>query len=226
MQNLEGEMPLEESYSQVWGWPHADLAESSDPVESRMLFNSAKRAVDIVFSALALILGFPVLALIALVVRCSSPGPALFWSLRYGKYSIPFMMPKFRSMYLDAPEVPTIALESPETYLTPVGSFLRKTSLDELPQMWSVLVGDMSLIGPRPVICAEIELAEMRASVGVDLLTPGLTGWAQINGRDSVTIEEKVRLDQHYLAHRSIQMDHQILRETISRVLSREGIVH
>jgi O-antigen biosynthesis protein WbqP len=226
MQELEVEMPSEETCRQEWLWPLEESASSGDSIESRRGFEIAKRAMDITVSSLALLLGFPFLAFLALLVRWSSPGPALFWSLRYGKYNIPFKMPKFRTMHVGAPEVPTVALESPEVYLTPVGSFLRKTSLDELPQMWSVLVGDMSLIGPRPVICAETELAERRAYVGVDQLTPGLTGWAQINGRDCVTIEEKVRLDQHYLEHRSVQLDHQIILETISRVLSREGIVH
>ena len=221
MQDLEVEIQPEETCRQVWVWPR-----DGEFDESRKGFELAKRTVDIVVSALALVLGFPFLAIVAFLVRWSSPGPALFWSVRYGKYNIPFRMPKFRTMHVDAPEVPTVALESPEFYLTSIGSFLRKTSLDELPQMWSVLVGHMSLIGPRPVICAETELAEMRADAGIDQLTPGLTGWAQINGRDCVTIEEKVRLDKHYLENRSIQLDHQIIVETISRVLSREGIVH
>jgi O-antigen biosynthesis protein WbqP len=221
MQDLEVEIQSEETCRQEWAWPR-----DSEIDERRKGFELAKRTVDIVVSAMALVLGLPFLAIVAILVRWSSPGPALFWSVRYGKYNIPFRMPKFRTMHLDAPEVPTVALESPEVYLTSIGSFLRKTSLDELPQLWSVLVGHMSLIGPRPVICAETELAEMRAYAGIDQLTPGLTGWAQINGRDCVTIEEKVRLDKHYLENRSIQLDHQIIIETISRVLSREGIVH
>jgi O-antigen biosynthesis protein WbqP len=226
MQNVELEIQTAESYTQHLCMPGAEFAGNSDLAGDRIGFNFAKRLADIVVSALVLVLGSPLLALITLLVRWTSPGPALYWSVRFGKYNAPFSMPKFRTMCVNAPEVPTNELESPESYVTPIGSFLRKSSLDELPQFWSILVGEMSLIGPRPVICAEIDLAQKRADAGVDQLTPGLTGWAQINGRDSVTIEDKVRLDRNYLENRSIQMDHAIIYATICRVLSREGIAH
>ena len=189
-------------------------------------FDIAKRIADIVCSVAILALSSPLLILIAIVVRLSSPGPAIFWSRRRGRYDLPFMMPKFRTMYCDTPEVPSVELGSARSCITPIGRILRQTSLDELPQLWSVLIGDMSLIGPRPVICAEVELAERRASLGIEKLAPGITGWAQVNGRDSVGTEQKALLDHYYLLHRSIQMDIRILFATIICVLSRKGILH
>jgi O-antigen biosynthesis protein WbqP len=189
-------------------------------------FDIAKRTADIVCSAAILAFSSPLLLLIAIVVRLSSPGPAIFWSRRRGRHNLPFMMPKFRTMYCETPEVPSVELGSARSCITPVGRILRQTSLDELPQLWSVLIGDMSLIGPRPAICAEVELAERRASLGVEKLAPGITGWAQVNGRDGVGVEQKALLDHYYLRHRSIQMDLRILIATIICVLSREGILH
>jgi O-antigen biosynthesis protein WbqP len=189
-------------------------------------FDISKRTADIVCSVVILALSSPLLLLIAIVVRLSSPGPAIFWSRRRGRYNFPFMMPKFRTMYCETPEVPSVELRSARSCITPIGRMLRQTSLDELPQLWSVLIGDMSLIGPRPVICAEVELAERRASLGRERLAPGITGWAQVNGRDGVGVERKALLDHYYLQHRSIQMDIRILFATISCVLSRNGILH
>jgi O-antigen biosynthesis protein WbqP len=225
MQKLETEMPLKYC-PKYWQWPSNELPSRSSVAANWRGFECVKRMTDLVCSVATLLVTSPLLILIALLIRISSPGPAIFWSTRYGRCSDPFRMPKFRTMYSNAPEVPSIALRYPEKYITPIGRVLRKTSLDELPQFWSVLVGDMSLVGPRPVICAEVELAEMRACIGIDRLSPGITGWAQINGRDSVSVEEKVLLDHYYLLHRSIQMDIRIVYETINYVLSGDGIVH
>jgi O-antigen biosynthesis protein WbqP len=189
-------------------------------------FDRAKRCADVLCACIALLIGAPLFAAIALLIWCTSPGPVLFWSTRYGRHNVPFRMPKFRTMLVEAPEVPTFALPSPHRYITPIGRLLRLGSLDELPQLWSILTGDMSLIGPRPVICAESELAERRADLGVHCLLPGITGWAQIHGRDTVSLEEKALLDKHYLACRSVRMDLYILCRTITRVLSRHGITY
>ncbi|MGC2636617.1 MAG: sugar transferase [Acidobacteriaceae bacterium] len=189
-------------------------------------FDRAKRCADVLCACIALIIGVPLFAAISLLICFTSPGPVLFWSVRYGRHNVPFRMPKFRTMRSGTPEVPTLALPSPQNHITPVGRLLRLGSLDELPQLWSILIGDMSLIGPRPVICAESELAARRAGLGVHCLLPGITGWAQIHGRDTVSLEEKALLDKHYLDCRSVRMDLYILSRTITRVLSRDGITY
>ena len=173
----------------------------------------------------ATILAVPI-AVIALLVRLTSPGPALYWSDRIGRDNHIFSMPKFRTMRIGTPAVATHLLDDPHAYLTPIGSFLRKTSLDELPQLWSILKGDMSFVGPRPALFNQHDLVELRTRHGVHELVPGLTGWAQINGRDELPISEKVKLDVEYLQRRSFWFDLKILWLTMVKVLRREGVSH
>lgn len=185
-----------------------------------------KRAFDVTFALLVgLVLLLPI-GLLALWVRRSSPGPALYWSDRVGRDNQLFKMPKFRSMRLDTPAVATHLLSDPEKYLTSAGSFLRKSSLDELPQLWSILKGDMSLVGPRPALFNQADLIEARTQAGVHRLLPGLTGWAQINGRDELPIPQKVRLDAEYLEKQSFWFDLKIIFLTAWRVLRRDGVTH
>jgi O-antigen biosynthesis protein WbqP len=166
------------------------------------------------------------IGLIALLVRWTSPGPALYWSDRVGRNNRIFKMPKFRSMRLDTPAVATHLLSEPDRYLTPVGPFLRKSSLDELPQLWSIFKGDMSLVGPRPALFNQHDLIKLRTDAGVERLVPGLTGWAQINGRDELPIPDKVRLDAEYLRRQSFGFDLKIIFLTMWRVLRRDGVNH
>lgn len=185
-----------------------------------------KRAVDFFLALVAsIILLFPILV-VALCVRLTSPGPILYWSKRVGRFNQIFLMPKFRSMRVDTPTVATHLLENPERFLTPIGSFLRKSSLDELPQLWCILGGKMSFVGPRPALYNQYDLIELRTAHGVDKLLPGLTGWAQINGRDELPIPEKVKFDIEYLERRSIGFDMRILFLTAEKVLRRRGIKH
>jgi len=189
-------------------------------------FQQMKRAFDVTIALLAgLLLLLPVV-LVALSVRITSRGPALYWSQRVGKDNHLFRMPKFRSMQIDTPAVATHLLSDPDRYLTPIGSFLRKSSLDELPQLWSILKGDMSLVGPRPALFNQTDLIEARTQAGVHRLVPGLTGWAQINGRDELPIPQKVLLDAEYLARWSFWFDLKILFLTAWRVLRRDGVSH
>ena len=185
-----------------------------------------KRAFDIIvaFSAAA-ILAFPVIVA-ALVVRLTSPGPVLYWSDRVGRNNRIFKMPKFRSMRIDTPAVATHLLQNPEQWLTPIGSFLRKSSLDELPQLWSILKGDMSFVGPRPALFNQDDLIALRTKHGIHELVPGLTGWAQVNGRDELPIPQKVQFDVEYLHRRSIVFDLKILWLTVVKVLFRDGVSH
>ena len=173
----------------------------------------------------AAILLVPVL-LVALAVRLTSAGPALYWSDRVGRHNRIFRMPKFRSMRIDTPAVATHLLENPAQWLTPIGPFLRKSSLDELPQLWSILRGDMSFVGPRPALFNQDDLIALRTEMGVHELVPGLTGWAQINGRDELPIPAKVKLDVEYLQRRSMAFDLKILLWTALSVLRRDGITH
>lgn len=185
-----------------------------------------KRLFDIVVVASAgLMLALPV-ALVALAVRLTSPGPVLYWSDRVGRHNRIFRMPKFRSMRTDTPAVATHLLDNPAQWLTPIGSFLRKSSLDELPQLWSILVGDMSLVGPRPALFNQDDLIALRTEAGVHELLPGLTGWAQVNGRDEIPIPQKVALDAEYLRRRSLAFDIRILWLTAIKVLRRDGVTH
>lgn len=162
----------------------------------------------------------------ALVVRLTSPGPILYWSDRVGRRNVIFRMPKFRTMRVDTPAVATHLLSNPSAYLTPIGGFLRRTSLDELPQLWSILRGDMSFVGPRPALFNQDDLIALRTERGVDALTPGLTGWAQINGRDELSIPDKVELDAEYLARRSLALDLRILVLTFVRAARGDGVSH
>ena len=185
-----------------------------------------KRFFDLLLALVAaVILAIPVL-LVALVVRLTSRGPALYWSDRVGRHNKLFKMPKFRSMRVGTPAVATHLLADPKAYLTPIGSFLRKSSLDELPQLWSILVGDMSFVGPRPALFNQHDLIALRTQAGVHELVPGLTGWAQINGRDELPIPEKVKLDVAYLGRRSLFFDIRILWLTFVKVLKRDGVSH
>ena len=185
-----------------------------------------KRLFDLVLALLAAcVLALPV-ALIALAVRRTSPGPALYWSDRVGRHNRIFKMPKFRSMRIDTPAVATHLLQNPEQWLTPIGSFLRKSSLDELPQLWSILKGDMSFVGPRPALFNQDDLIALRTEKGVHELMPGLTGWAQVNGRDELPIPQKVELDAEYLQRRSLLFDLKVLWMTALKVLVRDGVSH
>ena len=163
---------------------------------------------------------------VAVAVRLTSSGPALYWSDRVGRHNRIFRMPKFRSMRIGTPAVATHLLQDPDAWLTPIGAFLRKTSLDELPQLWSILAGDMSFVGPRPALFNQDDLVALRTERGVHELVPGLTGWAQVNGRDELPIPDKVALDVEYLRRRSFLFDLRILWLTAVKVLKREGVSH
>ena len=185
-----------------------------------------KRIFDLLLAvAAALILLLPILV-VGLMVRLTSKGPVLYWSDRVGKDNVIFKMPKFRSMQMGTPAVATHLLTNPDIYLTPVGSFLRKSSLDELPQLWSILNGNMSFVGPRPALFNQYDLIELRTQAGVHHLTPGLTGWAQINGRDELPIPQKVAMDIEYLERKSLWLDIKIIFLTAVKVLKRDNIVH
>ena len=159
-------------------------------------------------------------------MRLTSPGPALYWSDRVGQNNRLFKMPKFRSMRVGTPAVATHLLADPQSYLTPIGSFLRKSSLDELPQLWNILKGEMSFVGPRPALFNQQDLIALRTERGVHALVPGLTGWAQVNGRDEIPIPQKVALDQEYLERQSLRFDWQILLRTAVKVLQRDNVTH
>ena len=185
-----------------------------------------KKSFDLVLALLAMPLLLPLIVFVAVLVRLTSPGPVLYWSERVGRYNKIFRMPKFRSMRIDTPAVATHLLQNPDQWLTPIGSFLRKTSLDELPQLWSILKGDMSFVGPRPALFNQDDLIALRTNAGVHELLPGLTGWAQINGRDELPISEKVKLDIEYLQRCSFTFDLGILWMTVLKVLRRDGVSH
>ena len=185
-----------------------------------------KRCVDFLL-ALALLALFAVPWLcIALAVKMTSPGPSLYWSDRVGRDNRIFRMPKFRTMRVGTPALPTHLLAAPASHLTPIGTLLRKSSLDEIPQLWTILKGDMSFVGPRPALFNQSDLIELRTARGVSQLLPGLTGWAQINGRDELPIPEKVRLDAEYLQRRSLWFDLRILWRTAFKVVAQDGVAH
>jgi O-antigen biosynthesis protein WbqP len=186
----------------------------------------SKRIFDLVLAiSLAACLWLPIL-LVAIFVRSSSPGPALYWSDRVGRHNRIFSMPKFRSMRVGTPAVATHLLQRPESYLTPIGSFLRKSSLDELPQLWSILKGDMSFVGPRPALFNQHDLISQRTALQVHTLVPGLTGWAQVNGRDELPIPAKVALDAEYLRRQSVWFDIHVLALTAIKVVRRDNVSH
>jgi len=185
-----------------------------------------KRFFDLVLALIvAFILALPFL-IVAIVVRLTSSGPALYWSNRVGRRNVIFMIPKFRTMHIGTPAVATHLLSDSGQYLTPVGSFLRKSSLDELPQLWSILVGDMSFVGPRPALFNQDDLLALRTQYGVDKLVPGLTGWAQVNGRDELSIPVKVQYEVEYLQKQSLWFDLKILGLTFLKVVRRAGVSH
>lgn len=184
-----------------------------------------KRMLDVAIA----MCGFVVLAipliLIGSAVKLTSSGSVVYWSQRVGRSNRLFWMPKFRTMRVNTPQLATHLLQSADSWMTPIGRFLRSTSLDELPQLWSILIGDMSLVGPRPALFNQNDLIQLRTRVGVSNLVPGLTGWAQINGRDELSIPDKVELDAYYLQHQSLLLDLRIMILTVFKVLRREGIV-
>lgn len=185
-----------------------------------------KRGFDILVSLAALAVLWPLLVAIGLAVRLDSPGPAIHWSRRVGRGNRIFPMPKFRSMRTDTPDVATHLLDDPARWVTPLGRFLRRSSLDELPQLWSVLNGDMSLVGPRPALFNQEDLVAQRTAQGIDALRPGVTGWAQVNGRDELPIAEKVRLDREYLDRMSFGFDLAILVATARVAMTGRGVSH
>jgi O-antigen biosynthesis protein WbqP len=185
-----------------------------------------KRIFDLFLSSFLLLVGAGPLLVIALCVRLTSSGPVLYWSDRVGRHNVVFRMPKFRTMLVHAPAVATHLLVYPEKFLTPIGSFLRKSSLDEMPQLWSIIKGEMSFVGPRPALFNQDDLIALRTKHGVDSLLPGLTGWAQINGRDELPIPQKVRLDVEYLQQQSFGRDLKIIFLTFLKVVRKDGITH
>lgn len=185
-----------------------------------------KRVLDLLIALVVLAIAFIPCLLVFVLVKLTSPGPAIYWSDRIGLNNKIFRMPKFRSMRLDTPELPTHLLTSAHYYHTPIGAFLRKTSLDELAQLWSILVGDMSFVGPRPALYNQQDLIALRTEYGVHNLKPGLTGWAQVNGRDELTIASKVAFDVEYLYRQSFWFDLKILWMTFQKVIRRDGISH
>ncbi len=190
------------------------------------LYPIAKRIFDILASLAALaVLGIPML-IIAAIIRLTSPGPALHWSKRIGKNNAIFRMAKFRSMRIDTPQVATHLMKNPEQYVTLIGRFLRKYSLDELPQLLNILRGDISVVGPRPALYNQDDLVELRTKAGVHAIIPGLTGWAQVNGRDELPIPVKVAHDEHYLRHRSFWFDLRIIWITVKQVFTSAGVSH
>ncbi|MEF8730767.1 MAG: sugar transferase [Candidatus Accumulibacter meliphilus] len=186
----------------------------------------AKRLFDFLLSIVAALLLVLPIATISVLVRLTSPGPVLYWSDRVGKGNGIFRMPKFRSMRLGTPAVATHLLHNPGAYLTPIGSFLRKSSLDELPQLWNILKGEMSFVGPRPALFNQDDLIALRTKYAVHELLPGLTGWAQVNGRDELPIPEKVKLDAEYCRRQSLGFDLYILWLTFVKVVRRDGVSH
>ena len=183
-----------------------------------------KRLFDFVMSLIGIVLLSPIILIVSLAVKFTSPGPMLFKQRRIGKNNVEFEIYKFRTMRIDTPNVPTHLLENPEQWITPVGKFLRKTSLDELPQLFNILKGEMSIVGPRPALYNQIDLKEMRTEAGVHKLVPGLTGWAQINGRDEIPLSLKVKLDKEYLMKKSLFFDIKIIFMTVLSVIKSEGV--
>jgi O-antigen biosynthesis protein WbqP len=186
----------------------------------------AKRALDVLAAITLLLLTSQLLLILAVLVKATSRGPILHWSDRVGKNNQIFRMPKFRSMRIDTPQVATHLLADPLAYLTPIGRFLRRTSFDELPQLFSILMGDMHFVGPRPALFNQDDLVALRTERGVHGLTPGLTGWAQVNGRDELPIAAKVQFDYEYLLRRSLKFDCRIICMTVARVIRGDGIRH
>ena len=185
-----------------------------------------KRIFDVLISALALLIFLIPMLLVAIAVQLSSVGPILYWSKRVGRNNQVFSMPKFRTMRVNTPLLPTHLLYNASSFLTPIGSFLRRSSLDELPQLYCILIGHMSLVGPRPSLQNQQDLIDARTALGIHTLTPGLTGWAQVNGRDELPLDLKVKYDKEYLDQKSFLMDLKILLMTVWKVVRVEDVVH
>lgn len=191
-----------------------------------MIFMEVKRFFDLLLCMVAVLILIIPMALIGLLVKLTSSGPIFYWSDRVGQDNKIFRMPKFRSMQIDTPAVATHLLKNPNDFLTPIGSLLRKSSLDELPQLWSIFKGDMSFVGPRPALYNQFDLIALRTDVGVDKLLPGLTGWAQVNGRDELPISKKIALDVEYLRRKSLWFDIVILWITILKLFKSNDVSH
>ena len=191
-----------------------------------MQYKKIKRIFDLILAIIFSLFFFVPFCIIAVAVKFSSVGPVIFWSDRVGCNNSIFKMPKFRTMLISTPVVATHVISQPEKYLTPIGSFLRKSSLDEIPQLWNILKGEMSFVGPRPALYNQYDLISKRAKININQLLPGITGWAQINGRDELSINKKIKLDYFYLKHQSFWFDCKILFLTCLRILSRHGISH
>jgi len=185
-----------------------------------------KRIFDLAMAGFLLCFLYVPILIVGLMVKLTSKGPALYWSDRVGINNRIFRMPKFRSMHIDTPAVATHLMKNPDAYLTPIGSFLRKFSLDELPQLWSILKGDISFVGPRPALYNQDDLVGLRTGKGIHKLIPGITGWAQVNGRDELPIPVKVEFDEYYLKNRSFALDFKILWLTVVKIVRREGVTH
>jgi len=192
----------------------------------RKEFFFMKRAIDLFLGLSAMLIFAIPFCILAVIVKCTSKGPVLYWSDRVGRDNKLFSMPKLRTMLVDTPVVATHLLTNPDQFLSPVGGFLRKSSLDEIPQLWSIVRGDMSVVGPRPALFNQDNLIEMRTKVGVHTVRPGLTGWAQINGRDELPLVEKVKLDVDYLQRQSLAFDMKVIFLTFLKVIRRDGITH
>ena len=188
--------------------------------------NKYKRPLDIIAALVLLTLLSLPMIFISILVKLTSKGPVLYWSSRVGRYSSTFKMPKFRTMYLDTPEVATHLLNNPVLHLTPIGSFMRKTSLDELPQLICILRGEMSLVGPRPALHNQTDLVELRRGLQIDTLAPGITGWAQVNGRDKLTLTKKVEYDYQYLKNQSFLFDTKVLLITLKKIIFNNDVAH
>ena len=186
----------------------------------------SKKLIDISISLILILFFLIPMLFIVLAIKLTSKGPAIYWSERFGRGNEIFRMPKFRSMKIDTKAVATDLLENPSDYLTPIGGFLRRTSLDELPQLFTILKGDMSLVGPRPALFNQKELVKLRTEVGIESILPGITGWAQVNGRDELSIQKKVKLDFEYLNNQSHWLDLKILWLTLIRVLKKDNVSH
>jgi O-antigen biosynthesis protein WbqP len=185
-----------------------------------------KRVFDILVSFISIIFLIIPVIIIIILIRLSSKGNALHWSKRVGRDGVIFMMPKFRSMRLDTPDIASHLMTDPEQYFTPIGKFLRQSSIDELPQLISIIKGDMSFVGPRPALFNQHDLIKLRMEKGIDKLLPGVTGWAQVNGRDEITIQHKVSLDEEYIKYKSFWFDMKILWLTFIKVVKTDGVSH
>lgn len=211
-------------YNQSTNVSSVSKSKIKEPIDSSFIYRFIKRLIDIIFSLFGIIILSPVLIVVSILIKLESKGPIIFKQLRAGKNSEPFYIYKFRSMKINTPNIATKDFNNASDYITKIGKFIRKTSLDEMPQLFNILKGDMSIVGPRPVILEESELIELRQAHNVDKILPGITGWAQINGRDNIGNKEKVKYDYEYLTKKSIVMDLYIIAMTALKVLKRSDI--